>query len=189
MRIQSLDLLRFIASISVVFYHFCGTANSPFGLFTDISKYGFLGVPLFFIISGFVITISAEHRTPKKFIIARLIRILPMYWVGLFLTSIFILLNGNPDNRFSIVNFLANTTLLNQHMDIPNIDGVYWTLQIEIVFYIMMFVLLAIGIFSNVKGWLSLWLLALSTYFVFKQPFFLPYFIPALYASYFIVGI
>lgn len=189
MRIQSLDLLRFIAAISVVFYHFCGTPESPFGIFTDISKYGFLGVPLFFIISGFVITISADNRAPKAFLIARLIRILPMYWLGLILTSVIVILNGNLDNRVTIINFFANSTLLNQYLKIPNIDGVYWTLQIEIIFYFMMFFLLLFGFFSNIKLWLSIWLLSLTTYFLFKQPFFLPYFIPAAYAGFFIVGI
>jgi peptidoglycan/LPS O-acetylase OafA/YrhL len=189
MRIQSLDLLRFIAAISVVFYHFYGTPDSPFGLFTDISKYGFLGVPLFFIISGFVITISADNRSPKAFLIARLIRILPMYWLGLILTSFIVIINGNFDDRVTIINFFANITLFNQYMNIPNIDGVYWTLQIEIIFYFMMFFLLLFGIFSNIKLWVSIWLLCLISFFIFKQPFFLPYFVPAAYAGFFIVGI
>ena len=85
MRFPLIDILRIFAAFLVVFYHylFRGHAadsmmstNFPFG---ELLKYGYLGVDLFFIISGFVITKSIENRSLKQFIIARFIRLYPIY--------------------------------------------------------------------------------------------------------------
>ena len=66
-RVNELDLLRFFAAFSVVLYHytFRGYAADdmsivPYPLFAPISKYGYLGVDLFFMISGFVILMTAS---------------------------------------------------------------------------------------------------------------------------------
>ena len=69
-RLQILDLLRFLAAMSVVFYHMTyrpaflgGDPSSHFPVVQAISRFGFLGVELFFLISGFVILWSASGRT------------------------------------------------------------------------------------------------------------------------------
>src|ERR1700693_5963546 len=73
-RVETLDLLRAIAVLAVLFYHYAFRGAAADG-FTDISlpalvplaKYGSLGVQLFFVISGFVIAYSAEGRSAIGF--------------------------------------------------------------------------------------------------------------------------
>ena len=66
-RVGELDLLRFLAALAVVLYHytFRGFSNGdmstmPYPLLVPVTKYGSLGVELFFMISGFVILMSAS---------------------------------------------------------------------------------------------------------------------------------
>mgnify|MGYP001576560831 CR=1 FL=1 len=67
-RLYHLDLIRFIAALYVVFYHLCyrGFAKDnlsilQFSPLENFAKYGYLGVDLFFIISGFVIIMSVKN--------------------------------------------------------------------------------------------------------------------------------
>lgn len=87
-RVNELDLLRFFAALAVVFHHYSldGFAAEsmtimPYPLLASISKYGYLGVELFFMISGFVILMTASNGDLKKFVISRLIRLYPAFWV------------------------------------------------------------------------------------------------------------
>ena len=83
-RIETLDLLRAVAVLAVVLFHYAFRGAAADG-FTHISwadaapfaKYGYLGVQLFFVISGFVIAYSADGRTATAFAIARVSRIYP----------------------------------------------------------------------------------------------------------------
>jgi peptidoglycan/LPS O-acetylase OafA/YrhL len=66
-RLYHIDLLRFVAALYVVFYHygFRGFAKDDMSVvqyqpLEGFSKYGYLGVDLFFIISGFVILMTAK---------------------------------------------------------------------------------------------------------------------------------
>jgi peptidoglycan/LPS O-acetylase OafA/YrhL len=61
-----------------------------------LGHYGFLGVPVFFIISGFVIAFSAEGRTPREFAIARFTRIYPTFLLCMTLTFLALLAFGAP---------------------------------------------------------------------------------------------
>ncbi len=76
-RVEALDLLRLVAVLGVVLYHFGFWGPAAHGcrsgapLADAVAKYGFLGVPAFFVISGFVIAYSAEGRTATGFAIAR----------------------------------------------------------------------------------------------------------------------
>ncbi len=81
-RVEALDLLRLVAVLGVVLYHFGfwgpasqGVPQVALPWLTPMAKYGFLGVPGFFVISGFVIAYSAEGRTATGFAIARFSRI------------------------------------------------------------------------------------------------------------------
>lgn len=49
-------------------------------------SYGFYGVHLFFVVSGFVILTSLERSGPRKFIISRFVRLYPVYWLVCGLT-------------------------------------------------------------------------------------------------------
>jgi hypothetical protein len=84
--VPGLDLSRLVAVAAVVFYHYgfwgrprTACRRSHFRISPPYAQYGFLGVPIFFTISGFVIAYSAEGRTPAGFAIARFSRIYPTF--------------------------------------------------------------------------------------------------------------
>lgn len=156
MRIHEIDLLRIIAAIFVVFSHYFYFYPNNFdssliqqinGFLYQISVYGNLGVPLFFMISGFVIVNSADKYSLREFICSRVLRIYPTLIICATLTFSAILFFGSPYHReYSIYTYLSNLTLFHRFLfNQDHLDGVYWTLVVEIRFY----AIIAILIFLN----------------------------------------
>jgi peptidoglycan/LPS O-acetylase OafA/YrhL len=145
-RIPELDLLRFVAALSVVFYH---RARN------DVTMFGFLGVHLFFMISGFVILWTAIDKSGRQFVASRISRLFPSFWVCLCLTSLVVVWGGNEIPR---PQFLANLTMRPLFHQ-PAVDPVYWTLNLELKFYGLIFLALVTGQMRNIERWLGVWLL------------------------------
>lgn len=187
MRLQALDLLRFIAALAVVLYHYTAQPNPTFPQLAQFTQFGYLGVPLFFMISGFVIAASAERRSPLVFLISRGARLYPAYWIGvLFTTAVMFVLGASPP---SITDVLVNLTMLNDYMGVKNIDGVYWTLQVELKFYGCIFLLMLCGLFTRYSLWLPVWLAVTLSYLLVGQPSRMGWVINPGYSCYFISGI
>lgn len=168
-RINELDFLRFIAALMVVFFHFAfrGYAGEgsnqltimPYSYLASVAKYGFLGVNLFFMISGFVIVLSATSGNLQKFIQARILRLYPAFWVCCSLSLIIPFLFGSQIMTGELIGiYLVNLTMLNGFVDVPSVDGVYWTLFVEIKFYILVVIILSLGKVDKFElfslGWL-----------------------------------
>jgi len=187
LRFYVLDIIRFLAAFVVVLYHYTARQDSyAFPVLSTITKYGYLGVPLFFIISGFVISLSAHSRTAVEFAISRFVRLYPAFWVGVTLTAIVTTLYGG---HVDIYQYATNLTMLNDYIGYPNIDVVYWTLQAELKFYACVFCLLLLGVFNKFRIWLGIWLIATISYLFTEQPFFMGWFISPYYSSLFIAGV
>lgn len=101
--------------------------------------WGHFGVALFFLISGFVIPFSVAALSPRGFAVARALRIWPTYAVGLSIALLCVLLNARsagvpfPYTAFDMVShylILPRWPLLARP-----IDGIIWTLEIELFFY------------------------------------------------------
>jgi peptidoglycan/LPS O-acetylase OafA/YrhL len=146
-RLRELDALRGLAAVLVVLFHLTmGRVE-----YNSILKLGTTGVDLFFIISGFVIFMSLEKKpTGIRFIINRVSRLYPAYWFSVTFSSIVFLVmynNGVYYDDFGI-KYLGNLTMFQFYLDFPHrildIEGVYWTLIIEMIFYIFMFFLFRI---------------------------------------------
>jgi peptidoglycan/LPS O-acetylase OafA/YrhL len=200
-RIYQIDLFRFIAALSVVFYHylFRGYAADNMSVlsFTEIGnyfKYGYLGVDLFFIISGFVIILSIKNYSLSAFITSRITRLYPAYWFCVLLTSIVVVYFGSPWFHATVQQMLANLTMFHQLFFIDSIDGVYWSLLVELKFY---FIIALFLIFVKIKklkidvlvySWLFLTILYFFTsdYLIMKA---FGYFLIFDWSSYFIAGI
>jgi len=151
------DVLRFLAAMMVFVYHFGFWHNLPadetFALWNPVDAYplrewthfGWVGVEIFFVISGFVISFSARNATPGAFFTARALRLAPAVWFCApltFLVYLFIL-NKPPSE------LLAN--LIKTMLFVPGnsqIDGAYWTLAIEISFYLLIWFML----FKKIEG-------------------------------------
>lgn len=102
------------------------------------SASGWVGVEIFFVISGFVIVYSA-NGTAWQFLRSRLLRLVPGVWVCAPITAL-LLLFYTPYPAGDIIRRFARSLAF---WPFPQwVDGVYWTLGIEIVFYGVIFILL-----------------------------------------------
>ena len=142
-RILELDVLRGLAAIGVVIYHYtCYYQHNGFSF-----KYGKTGVELFFMISGFVIFMSLTHvRQGREFVANRIARLYPVYWACLTFTFLLRILNFAVFDRahltFSFLYaYLVNLSMFQYFFNVANIDGPYWSLIIEMVFYVFIFIL------------------------------------------------
>ncbi len=201
-RIYQIDLFRFLAALSVVFYHYLFRGYSADNLsqldFSDIGgvfKYGYLGVEMFFIISGFVITLSIKSKSITHFIISRISRLYPIYWLSVLFSFLVILWFGAPNFTVEVKQFLLNLTMFQNYLDIKNIDNVYWTLFIEMKFYVFVIgFYLILNMWKDIKldhliySWLSLSVMYLffSDLYLFK---IINFFLILSWSSYFIAGI
>lgn len=136
-RYLELDALRGIATVIVVLCHFMlfrEDAQIGFRLFTNI-------IDVFFILSGFVIFMTLNKmKSSRNFIINRLVRLYPTYWVVVTITFCLILLQQNLSENLSNItvrDYLANMTMFQFYLHYPDLDGPYWTLIVEMLFYIV----------------------------------------------------
>ncbi|BAY18888.1 putative acyltransferase [Anabaenopsis circularis NIES-21] len=163
-RFLELDVLRGIAAFSVVLFHYTSQYSTLFKHSLDLHfhfGYGRHGVELFFIISGFVILMTLENaKRGRDFIVGRLSRLYPAYWFAIILTFSVIQVSKLPVKDVSFFEALFNLTMLQGFFNIPNVDGVYWTLKVELCFYLLMFIIYKLGQLKNISlitfGWLSL---------------------------------
>ncbi|RZA28395.1 MAG: DUF1624 domain-containing protein, partial [Lysobacteraceae bacterium] len=93
-RFHEIDYLRGFACLCVVAFHWFSRGPNlglmpgvEFPQAEAVARYGYLGVHLFFMISGFVILMSAQGATPRSFAAARAARLYPALWVCATLTA------------------------------------------------------------------------------------------------------
>lgn len=187
--------MRFFAATAVLVFHYDSKYVETFQADTQLAsaiysvgKFGYLGVDLFFLISGFVIFASALNRKPTQFLVSRATRIYPTFWVCLAITCLLNLIIPGS-SPVSLSQFIANSTLMHSYLGIESVDGVYWTLLVEIKFYACIFALMLLGWLKLYRIWLSIWLVSTVIFTFSKQPFFLGWFISPEYSPYFISGI
>jgi peptidoglycan/LPS O-acetylase OafA/YrhL len=103
---------------------------------------GEFGVGIFFIISGFVIPFSVATESQLRFLKRRVFRIYPVYIVGfgLVMTSIWLLtLFAGSTFGYSKEHILVHFGILLRGLTgYSRIDGISWTLEVELVFYLIM---------------------------------------------------
>jgi peptidoglycan/LPS O-acetylase OafA/YrhL len=143
MRFRFIDALRGIAALAVFFCHV-----REFGLPHGWLEWGQLGVPVFFVISGFVIAASnADQQLTAnyigRFVLRRSLRLDPPYWVTLLLVIAFI-------SPMSPANTLANMFYLQRIFDRPLALSASWTLCQEVQLYL--FYVLSMAAFQKLRG-------------------------------------
>ena len=164
-RVPEIDLLRFIAAFAILLYHytFRGYAADDMSVLsylwvTPVTKYFYLTIYLLFLVSGFGILMTAAHGSPKSFLIARIVRLYPAFWVCCTLTFLMTLLAGGDRFDATFGQYVANMTLLSGFLRIPSIDNVYWSLFVEIKFYGLVYVILLSHQIHRAKQLLGVWL-------------------------------
>ncbi|ROS78532.1 peptidoglycan/LPS O-acetylase OafA/YrhL [Cellulomonas sp. PhB143] len=164
-RLHALDGLRFVAASAVLLYHFTGTGqdywggtpSTAFPNVNEVSRYGFLGVEVFFVISGFAILLTAYDRPLRGFVASRVGRLFPAYWVAIGLT---VLLQAvwSGGRAPSALDTVLNLTMMQDPFGATSVQVVFWTLLVELKFYLLMGLLVAVGVTrERVIGLAVLW--------------------------------
>jgi peptidoglycan/LPS O-acetylase OafA/YrhL len=150
-----LQLLRFVAALMVVITHATFYVSTRIDDELEIWSAGTQGVPIFFVISGFVMALTSRplmnlDAGAKRFVLSRIIRIVPLYWglnflkIGLIVfapTLMFV----SPD----ILNIISSMLFLfsrNADGAIETFYGVGWTLNFEMFFYSIFAVAIALNL-------------------------------------------
>lgn len=159
-RFQAIDALRGIAALLVVWHHTSETFIKKTGVaahgtfLADIARdidFGRIGIICFFLISGFVIPSSLNQQKShgiKHFAIRRFFRLYPAYWLSIVIIVIIATLYNTPSSTSTV---LANTTMLQGFFAKPHLNGLYWTLQVELVFYCFCAFLYYFKVLENIK--------------------------------------
>lgn len=165
-RLYEIDALRFTAAFIVMLYHntfvffnFGRLSPVQYPLLEPFTKYGFLGVQIFFMISGYVVMMSAHGKTLKQFILSRAIRLYPAFWLACTCIYIYSKFFYFPLGEISIQRFCINMTMLHDFMGVRTIDEVYWTLTYEISFYFLVSLFISYNLMHRLVPIVSLWLL------------------------------
>lgn len=140
--VLGLDLIRFSAALSVAIYHLAywdwreGAEYIRFrdglGFLSHFARWGWVGVPIFFVLSGFVIAFSGETKLPAEFAKGRFLRLYPGAWICATFTMI-LARWGDPGVFGDYLRAILLWPLG------PWIDNVYWTIAVEMVFYTLTF--------------------------------------------------
>lgn len=163
-----LDAVRFFAAFWVMNFHYLFNQTGDLEWY----RYGNLGVQLFFIISGFVIVQSLHGKSLKDFAVGRFLRLFPLFWILCTATYVITLIIPHT----ATVNFTEYLRSMTMFGDLWNgivgytrlIDPSYWTLTVELIFYI------GIGIFvyflseKNIRYFLGSWLVLSAIAFILK---------------------
>lgn len=170
-RLDGLDALRGIAALAVVLFHFTTRFDQLFGHSAPpwlSFPLGHYGVNLFFIISGFVIFMTIERsKAPMDFVVSRFSRLYPAYWVAIALTFTITHWLGLPGHLADLKTALLNGLMFHGMLfRVPHVDGVYWTLEVELLFYLGMLVLMVTSQLKHVHRVLFFLLGVRLTYYV-----------------------
>ena len=159
-RFSFLDALRGIASFWVVLYHAESGGHTPVlqetlpvWLFELLFRKGFLGVPIFFVLSGFVIAHSVRKAYVNwpyfsNFISRRFARISPPYYAAMVLVLILSFVAAKVEGETywfpSVGNIAAHLAYVQRIFQFRDVNPAFWTLCIEMQFYLTYCALIAI---------------------------------------------
>ncbi len=145
--------VRGAAALMIVLFHFTWAYNDKSvnsGVYaTDWPWsvwWGYAAVATFFMMSGYLATphIIDRQPDPRKFIFKKLKRFYPAYWVSMTVTAIVLYLFFKEES-VSLSGYLVNLTMVSQLFRVPFVDGVYWSMQCELLFCLIAASLMFLG--------------------------------------------
>jgi exopolysaccharide production protein ExoZ len=144
-RLQTLQALRFLAATLVLFAHSVDSVHAAGGRTaidgTSLENFGAAGVDIFFVISGFIITLTARRAlSPGQFLLDRLLRLAPFYWL-ISIPAAFYTISALGFRPATLLTTLLFWPVWGQFTDPYLLVG--WTLAFEMLFYLAMGTILA----------------------------------------------
>ena len=175
-RFGELDAFRGIAAAWVVLFHFVMRyqhADMPYVVQVPwvhaldaavrawLPSFGIMPVALFFIISGFVMTWTLERcRNWQEFAVSRAARLYPVYWAAIAAIVVTGMVVPLPGQHVTLTQGLVNLTMIQEVVGVGHVSGVFWSLTIELIFYIGMACLLRLGLLGHLHAICAVWALA-----------------------------
>jgi peptidoglycan/LPS O-acetylase OafA/YrhL len=177
-RTNNFDLLRLLAAVQVLYFHALEHLRlDGAGLDGITTVLGwFPGVPIFFVISGFLITASYLNNRDRlgQYVKNRLLRIFPALIVCTTLTTVVLVFFGHVAADWRMVAWFAGQLgvlpiynpefLRGFGVGMPN--GALWTIPVELQFYafvpLFFMVLAVLGVRESGRVWALVWVLLLS---------------------------
>lgn len=163
-RVGEIDALRGIAAMAVMLFHYTTRFDQLYGfgvspLFSV--PWGHYGVNLFFLISGYVIYMTlGRTRRLADFVVSRFSRLYPAFWAAVAISFCTVLVLGLPGKEVSSGDALANMLMFHGLFRVPHVDSVYWTLEIELLFYTLILLLYRFRLLGRIR-WFIVFLLLL----------------------------
>jgi peptidoglycan/LPS O-acetylase OafA/YrhL len=135
-----------------------------------------------------VILLTAYEKNAIAFTIARMVRLYPAYWICVTLTALAMVITGKIAGVVTPKQYLANLTMAHSYFGVKDISGVYWTLAVELKFYFLIFLVLAIRQAGRIGYLLGAWLVASILLSLQAPGGILRFFLFPEWSSYFIAG-
>lgn len=199
-QILGLQAVRGLAALCIVLYHYTSRYNdieyvTKHGFWPFELSYGSFAVSLFFMISGYLTSMAVARREdPITFIKKRINRLYPTFWTALIVTYLVTTLFDM--GSVSLIALVANISMVPMLLGVEPVDGVYWSQQYELLFYLFILFLLRYNSNWRLVRWgvIFLSLISCITYFVqFEIPMLLAKLLRVLffteYSSTFVMGL
>lgn len=159
-RFGYIDAMRAIAALSVLLVHVAGyllrQADAPQAVLAlreyvlNFIDLGLFGVALFFFISGYVVPFSLlKGQNLSDFWVHRIFRLYPPFWISLVAVIGVETYCMGERGAFSSSQVLANLTMVPQIFGAEPMSGIYWTLFVEMLFYVACSLLYACGLLGK----------------------------------------
>ncbi len=142
--IYGIDLVRFACAVSVAAFHL--TWMTP-GIAWFL-PFGWVGVEVFFVISGLVIANSAHGATARQFMTGRFLRIYPAAWCAAAVSYPLFLWGGYARHTAGLIPLYYSMILLPG----PFLATAYWTLPIELAFYFLVYSVITFNGFKHIQS-------------------------------------
>lgn len=161
-RLYALDALRLAAALAVLMHHWLKSTPKDLRSLAAFPEWlswhgGYVGVAVFFMISGLVILMSAEKVDARGFVFARIVRLYPAFWICCTLTY-FTCINTKASTDQA--GYLVSLTMFPAAFGHLPVDGVYWTLAVEARFYLAVALMLAMNRRGQIPALMVAWMCA-----------------------------
>jgi len=150
--------------MAVLLYHVTARYDQLYGHPEPLAflfSVGPYGVHLFFLVSGFVILMTLQRSpAPGRFAYTRFSRVFPAYWASVIFAFLVLHLGNLPVDKPEVSTLFANLLLFQHYFGFKYLDGVFWSLVVEVTFYITIFFVLLFKLIEKIHlvcwGWLFL---------------------------------